>query len=60
MKEKIENTKFISAVVVKLIMVSVCEGEGTKENPYRLVHYYLDFDGNLLFKKDKYKNKKII
>lgn len=51
MKKK-ELTNFVNAVIIKLIMVSVCEGEGTEESPRRLVHYYLDFDGNIIFKKD--------
>lgn len=40
---------FRNAVVIKLILVSVKEGDGTKEKPYTLVHYYCDFDGNILF-----------
>ena len=51
-KEKIEiPPNFRSAIVVKLIMVSVKEGDGTEDNPHVLVHYYCDFDGNILFKE---------
>jgi hypothetical protein len=58
-KEKIEiPPNFRNAIVVRLIMVSVQEGQGTEDDPYRLVHYFLDFDGNLIFKKDKLKDEK--
>jgi hypothetical protein len=51
MREKHDN--FRGGTIVKLILVSVLEGEGTVENVSRIVHYYLDFDGNLIFKKTR-------
>jgi len=47
---KINN--FREALIVKLIKVATKEGSGTEEDPSRLVYWYLDFNGNVLFKKD--------
>jgi hypothetical protein len=43
---------FRNAKEIKLIMVSVLEGKGKKDNLFRTVNYYCDFDGNVLFKND--------
>ena len=48
--------RFNSAKSIDVIVVSVCEGEGVEDNPFRVVDYYMterdDGEMELLFKKD--------
>jgi hypothetical protein len=47
------------AQIVKIIKTSRIEGEGTTENPTRIVDEYYDLDGELLFDSDNYLKDKI-
>lgn len=43
---------FRDAVKIELMMITVREGEGTTEDVSRLVDYYVDFSGKIVFKHD--------
>lgn len=38
--------------VIKIIVITVKRGEGTKQDPVRFVDQYWDLDGNLMFVND--------
>lgn len=46
-QQEIENLQ-----VIKVILITVKRGSGTKQDPVRLVDQYWDLDGNLIFVKD--------
>lgn len=45
-----------NAKVIKVIKTESLRGEGTEEDPARLVIQYWDFKGNLLCESDIFKN----
>lgn len=47
-----------SAQVIQVIKTESLRGEGTKEDPCRIVTQYWDFDGNLLAESDSYTKEK--
>jgi hypothetical protein len=51
-----EHPNFFGAELVTLIQVTVREGAGTSEEPYRRVLYFVDDDGAVLFVRDDYRN----
>lgn len=46
----------IKAKLVELTYAEVTKGNGTKENPIRMVKQYWTLDGKLLFEEDTVKN----
>lgn len=44
------------ARVIKVIVTEGTIGDGTKENPVRLIYQYWDLKGNLLAKNDTFKD----
>lgn len=48
--------RFRQAKFIDVMVVSVCEGDGTADSPCRVVDYYMtegdDGEMNVLFKKD--------
>ncbi len=47
---KLEN--FRSARVVEVVVVEVLEGQGTLDDVFRIITYYLDREGTVLAKRD--------
>lgn len=45
-------SNFREAVKIEVMLVTVKEGEGTSENPFRLVYYYISMSGEILFSSD--------
>lgn len=43
-----------SAKVIQVIETKALKGDGTQENPARIVIKYRDLDGNLLAERDNY------
>jgi len=48
----------VIAHVIQVIETETCEGEGTDEDPKRIVRRYWDFDGECLFMRDEWAEKK--
>jgi hypothetical protein len=48
------------AKVIEIIKTKSSIGDGTKENPVRLVIQYWDFQGNLLFSHDTLHDNEVI
>lgn len=57
MKENINYPRGTDrARVIKVIVTESTIGDGTKENPVRLIYQYWDLKGNLLAKNDTFKD----
>lgn len=57
MKENINYPRGIDrARVIKVIVTESTIGDGTEENPVRLIYQYWDLKGNLLAKNDTFKD----
>ena len=51
--DKSDNTNLSKgAEIIQLIKTEVLEGYGTPESIMRIVEYYYDLEGNLIFRKD--------
>lgn len=57
MEEKIYYSRGTDkARVIKVVVTESAIGDGTKENPVRLIYQYWDLKGNLLAKNDTFKD----
>lgn len=54
MEQKLELRTPNLAELIEVIHVAATRGNGTEENPVRIVHQYWDKKGNLLAEKDDY------
>ena len=53
MSERVEYPKGVEELkIIKVIATKSVVGDGTKENPVRVLHQYWDFKGRLLAYKD--------
>jgi len=52
---RVPDEDFRSSRIVEVIATNVCKGQGVENDPCRIVTYYSDMDGNLLFCIDRWR-----